>query len=146
MASRGVWKNGAKKTGFGASIDLKHYEPPSWNTLLEIDPVANEIIVSGMHIAKKVYTRTAVEKRWDFILCRGGAIAGNAIRVVDVQGIVSMVLGNKFAIAPSESSPSPTTSRLSHTMRTYPQSGRSRPSWATARTTSRRTAFASSPR
>jgi alanyl-tRNA synthetase len=120
VAGRRVWKNGAKKASFGASIDLNHYESPSWNTLLEIDRLANETIFSGMHIANQVYTRTAAEGRWDFILCRGGAIAGNAIRVVDVQGIVSMVLGHKFAMAPCESSPSPATSRLNHTMRTYP--------------------------
>jgi alanyl-tRNA synthetase len=105
---------------FGAHIDLKHYEPPSLDTLLEIDRVANEMILSGAHVAKQVYTLTEAEGRWGFVLYRGGAIPGNAIRVVEVQGIVHIVAGNKSATASSKSSLSLATSRPSRTMRTCP--------------------------
>jgi hypothetical protein len=57
---------------------------------------------------------------WALILDLGGAIAGNAIRVVDVQGLGQIVAGNKFATICSESSSSPGTSRPSHTMKTCP--------------------------
>jgi alanyl-tRNA synthetase len=82
-----VWQNGAKKTRAGAHIDLTHYELPSFDTLLEIDRVANELILSGARVVKRVYTRREAESRWGFVLYQGGAIPGNAIRVVDVQGI-----------------------------------------------------------
>jgi alanyl-tRNA synthetase len=82
-----VWQNGAKKTRFGAHIDLTHYELPSFDTLLDIDRVANEMILSGAPVAKRVYTRKEAEGRWGFVLYQGGAIPGNAIRVVDVQDI-----------------------------------------------------------
>jgi alanyl-tRNA synthetase len=58
-----LWQNGAKKRRFGAHIDLKHYEPPSLDMLLEIDRVANEMILSGARVAKQVYTRTEAEGR-----------------------------------------------------------------------------------
>jgi hypothetical protein len=48
-----VWQNGAKNRRFGAHIDLTHFEPPSFGTLLEIDCVANEMIVSGTRVATR---------------------------------------------------------------------------------------------
>ncbi|KAH0792553.1 alanyl-tRNA synthetase [Histomonas meleagridis] len=82
-----VWQNGAKKTKYGAHIDLTHYELPSYEQLLEIDRVANELILSGSKVYKKVYSRKEAEGRWGFVLYQGGAIPGNAIRVVDINGI-----------------------------------------------------------
>ena len=82
-----VWQNGAHKTKFGAHIDLTHYELPTWETLLEIDNVANEMILSAAPVHKKVYSRKEAEGTWGFVLYQGGAIPGNAIRVVDIDGI-----------------------------------------------------------
>jgi alanyl-tRNA synthetase len=82
-----VWQNGAKKTAKGAHIDLTHYELPSYDVLMEIDRVANELILSAARVVKRVYTRKEAEGRWGFVLYQGGAIPGNDIRVVDIQGI-----------------------------------------------------------
>lgn len=81
-----VWQNGAKKTKHGAHIDLTHYELPPYESLLEIDRVANEMILSAAQVTKKVYTRKEAEGKWGFVLYQGGAIPGNAIRVVDIAG------------------------------------------------------------
>lgn len=82
-----VWQNGAEKTKTGARIDLTHYELPSWETVLEIDRVANELILSGASVHKNVYTRKEAEGTWGFVLYQGGAIPGDTIRVVDIDGI-----------------------------------------------------------
>lgn len=82
-----VWQNGAKKTKYGAHIDLTHYDLPSYETLLEINRVANELILTGAKVHKKIYTRKEAEGKWGFVLYQGGAIPGNAIRVVDIEGI-----------------------------------------------------------
>ncbi|OHS94213.1 alanyl-tRNA synthetase family protein [Tritrichomonas foetus] len=82
-----VWQNGAKKTKQGAHIDLTHYELPSYETLLEINRVANEMVFSHAPVHKSVYTRKEAEGTWGFVLYQGGAIPGNAIRVVDIEGL-----------------------------------------------------------
>ena len=82
-----VWQNGAKKTKFGAHIDLTHYELPTYEQLLEINRVANEMVFSDASVHKSVYTRKEAEGTWGFVLYQGGAIPGNAIRVVDIEGL-----------------------------------------------------------
>lgn len=82
-----VWQNGAKKTKLGAHIDLTHYELPSFDTLLEIERTANLLVFSHANVHKQVFTRKEAESKWGFVLYQGGAIPGNAIRVVDIEGI-----------------------------------------------------------
>lgn len=82
-----VWQNGAKKTKFGAHIDLTHFELPSFETLLEIERTANLLVFSNAKVHKQVFTRKEAESKWGFVLYQGGAIPGNQIRVVDIEGI-----------------------------------------------------------
>lgn len=82
-----VWQNGAKKTKFGAHIDLTHYELPSFETVQEIERTANLMIFSHAAVHKQVFTRKDAEGKWGFVLYQGGAIPGNAIRVVDIDGL-----------------------------------------------------------
>jgi len=82
-----VWQNGACKTKSGAHIDLTHYELPTYEQMLAIDAAANRIVMRGAKVNKGIFTRKEAESKWGFVLYQGGAIPGNAIRVVDIEGI-----------------------------------------------------------
>ncbi|EAY03282.1 alanyl-tRNA synthetase family protein [Trichomonas vaginalis G3] len=82
-----VWQNGAKKTKVESHIDLTHYSLPTFEQVLEIQRVANELIMTNAAVKKCVYTRKEAEDKWGFVLYQGGAIPGNDIRVVDIGGI-----------------------------------------------------------
>nr|SOH55371.1 Alanyl tRNA synthetase [Trichomonas tenax] len=82
-----VWQNGAKKTKVVSHIDLTHYSLPTFEQVVEIQRVANELVMTNAAVKKSIYTRKEAEDTWGFVLYQGGAIPGDAIRVVDIGGI-----------------------------------------------------------
>lgn len=76
-----------KKTKLEAHIDLTHYELPSFEQISQIEFEANKIVFSNAAVKKSIVTRKVAESTWGFVLYQGGAIPGNAIRVVDIEGV-----------------------------------------------------------
>ncbi|KAL7712647.1 Alanine--tRNA ligase [Entamoeba marina] len=81
-----IWQNGAKKTVTEAHLDITHFASITKEEEAEIERVANSIIRKNLHINKFVISKEDAEKKYGFSLYQGGVVAGNTVRVVDING------------------------------------------------------------
>jgi alanyl-tRNA synthetase len=81
-----VWQHGAKKTVKEAHLDITHYRKLTDEEEHKIEYVANQIISENRPINKYMLDKPTAEKKFGFRLYQGGAIPGNSLRIVDIEG------------------------------------------------------------
>ncbi|MDY6761459.1 MAG: alanine--tRNA ligase [Candidatus Nanohaloarchaea archaeon] len=81
-----VWQDGAHKTEQKARLDVTHYEKLDREALDRIQEEANRVVDEDRSVSKQVMQRTAAEQEYSFRIYQGGAVPGNEIRVVDIEG------------------------------------------------------------
>ncbi|MBN2141815.1 alanine--tRNA ligase [Candidatus Woesearchaeota archaeon] len=82
-----VWQAGASKSLEKARLDITHYDSLNDKEIKEIEEKANEIIAKNLPIYKSFMPRAAAEAKYGFTLYQGGAVPGNEIRVVEIEGL-----------------------------------------------------------
>lgn len=78
---------GAKKTVEKAHIDITHYNSLSAEEEKKIEEVANKIVKENHTVKLSFMDRDLAEKKYGMALYQGGAVPGNRIRVVDIDGV-----------------------------------------------------------
>ena len=82
-----VWQNGAKKTIDQAHLDITHYTSLTKEQNQEIENEANRTIMGSYKINKYFMEKSEAEKEFGFRLYQGGVVAGNQVRIVNINGI-----------------------------------------------------------
>jgi len=82
-----VWQQGAKKTPIEAHLDISHYQSLTAEEESQIEAVANTIIRNCVPIKKYMMNKPDAEKAYGFMLYQGGAIPGNELRIVNIDGV-----------------------------------------------------------
>ncbi|MDY6769954.1 MAG: alanine--tRNA ligase [Candidatus Nanohaloarchaea archaeon] len=81
-----VWQDGAHKTVDRARLDITHYDTLDRETLDRIQERANAIVAEDRPVETRFMQRTDAEQEYGFRLYQGGAVPGNELRVVDIEG------------------------------------------------------------
>ncbi|RLG23029.1 alanine--tRNA ligase [Methanosarcinales archaeon] len=79
-----VWQAGAQKLEDRARLDISHYKRISEEELLEIEKLANEIVMEDRGVEIFWMGRTEAEKMFGFSIYQGGVPPGEKIRIVKV--------------------------------------------------------------
>ena len=82
-----VWQQGAKKTPVEAHLDISHYQSLTLEEEQQIEKAANDIVRQGANIKKYMMNKADAEKAYGFMLYQGGAIPGNSLRIVNIEGV-----------------------------------------------------------
>ena len=82
-----VWQNGAKKTEEMGHLDITHYKSLTFEEELQIQQMANQIVLEGSTINKSFIDKAEAEKNFGFVLYQGGVVPGNQLRVVNINGV-----------------------------------------------------------
>ncbi len=88
-----IWQAGAEKTEDKGRLDITHYEALSKDQLESIERMANTIIDSGEEVKSMILSRDEAEKRYGFRLYQGGAVPGEKLRVVSIEGLDTEACG-----------------------------------------------------
>lgn len=88
-----VWQAGAAKTVEKGRLDITHYEALSDEEMQEIERVANEVVDNDLPVVKQEMKKSVAEAEHGFRLYQGGAVPGNVIRVIDIQGFDTEACG-----------------------------------------------------
>ena len=80
-----IWQHGAKKTVEEAHLDITHYASLTYEEEAEIERLANETIRKAIKVNKFVLSKEEAEKQYGFKLYQGGVVAGNTVRIVDID-------------------------------------------------------------
>ncbi|MFT4283091.1 MAG: alanine--tRNA ligase [Candidatus Woesearchaeota archaeon] len=81
-----VWQAGAAKTEEKGRLDITHYESLSDEELKLIEGKANEVVRENRPIYKRFMTRNKAEKAHGITIYQGGAVPGNNLRIVEIEG------------------------------------------------------------
>ena len=82
-----VWQQGAKKTPIEAHLDISHYQSLTPEEEYQIETMANDIVRRCANVKKSMMNKAEAEKAYGFLLYQGGAIPGNELRIVNIEGI-----------------------------------------------------------
>ncbi len=82
-----IWQAGSYKDDKKARLDVTHYENFSEEEIEKIEEKCNEYISQNRPVRKFVLPRVEAEKRYGFRIYQGGAIPGNEIRIVEIEGV-----------------------------------------------------------
>jgi alanine--tRNA ligase len=88
-----VWQAGASKKVDKARIDLTHYENLSDEDVQRIEERANKVVQENLPVTQRFYNRSDAESKYGFRLYQGGAVPGNNIRVVEIDGFDAEACG-----------------------------------------------------
>ncbi len=88
-----IWQAGAAKTVEKGRLDITHYEALSDEELQKIEDVANNIVEKDLPVHKQEMKKSLAEAEHGFRLYQGGAVPGNTIRVIDIQGFDTEACG-----------------------------------------------------
>ncbi len=77
-----VWQAGAKKAPKKARLDITHFKTLSFDTLQEIEQIANQKVQSSIEVEKRILPRTKAEETYGFRIYQGGAVPGKELRIV----------------------------------------------------------------
>ena len=97
-----VWQAGAEKRVEQARLDIAHYESLDRKEIIEIENLANEIVLEGRPIKKSFMKRSDAEKEYGFRLYQGGAVPGKMIRVIDIEDFDVEACGGTHCDSTSE--------------------------------------------
>jgi len=78
---------GAKKTPEKATLDVTHYQRITEEELDAIEKEANKIVKKKVPVIKSFYSRDDAEKSFGMSIYQGGAVPGNKLRIVNIEGI-----------------------------------------------------------
>ena len=81
-----VWQAGAEKTPEKARLDITHYESLTFDQLQEIERVANDLVMKGVPVKIKEYSRSDAEREFSMRIYQGGAVPGKLLRIVRIEG------------------------------------------------------------
>lgn len=81
-----IWQAGAAKTVEKGRLDITHFEAVSDEEMQKIEALANEIIQRDLPVHKLEMKKSVAEAEFGFRLYQGGAVPGNKIRVIDIDG------------------------------------------------------------
>ncbi|MDG6224634.1 MAG: alanine--tRNA ligase [Candidatus Thermoplasmatota archaeon] len=88
-----IWQAGAEKTEEKGRLDITHYESLSPSQLESIEERANEIISSSLPVRSMVLAKDEAERRFGFRLYQGGAVPGETLRIIDIDGLDTEACG-----------------------------------------------------
>ena len=88
-----IWQAGAEKTEDKGRLDITHYESLSPPQLESIERRANEIISSSLPVTSMILPKDEAERRFGFRLYQGGAVPGETLRVIDIDGLDTEACG-----------------------------------------------------
>jgi alanyl-tRNA synthetase len=88
-----IWQAGAEKTEEKGRLDITHYETLNKEQLESIERSANEIIDSAQEVRSMMLPRNEAEERYGFRLYQGGAVPGEELRVVSIEGLDTEACG-----------------------------------------------------
>ncbi len=81
-----VWQAGAAKTVEKGRLDITHYEQITSDQLRKVEELANEIVVSNLPVNLSFMSRDKAEARYGIRIYQGGAVPGNELRIVNIEG------------------------------------------------------------
>jgi alanyl-tRNA synthetase len=82
-----IWQAGAEKKLEKARLDITHYQSLTREEELEIEERANEIVAADIPVDKRFMPRDEAEKRYGFVIYQGGAVPGDVLRIVTIEGL-----------------------------------------------------------
>lgn len=82
-----VWQAGAQKGIEKSRIDISHYKRIKPEELIEIEKLANKLVMDNIGVNTFWMDRTVAEKKYGFILYQGGIVPGMHIRTVEIDGV-----------------------------------------------------------
>ncbi|MGM5480638.1 MAG: alanine--tRNA ligase [Nanobdellota archaeon] len=88
-----VWQAGAGKSEQKARLDITHFEALTDKQVKEIEELSNDIIKQDVSVTKTILPRDEAEAKYGFRLYQGGAVPGQEIRVVDIDGFDTQACG-----------------------------------------------------
>ncbi|MFW6014776.1 MAG: alanine--tRNA ligase [Candidatus Nanoarchaeia archaeon] len=98
LAARKVLGNhinqaGAKKTCKKAHLDITHYKPVTDDELKRIEDEANKVIEQELNVKTGFYPRREAEDKFGMSIYQGGAVPGQSVRIVEIEGLDAEACG-----------------------------------------------------
>lgn len=81
-----IWQAGSEKTPEKARLDITHYQNLTPDELKRIEALANDVVLAGLPVNKKVFPRNDAEKRYGMRIYQGGAVPGANVRILEIPG------------------------------------------------------------
>ncbi|MGA1848970.1 MAG: alanine--tRNA ligase, partial [Thermoplasmatota archaeon] len=88
-----IWQAGAEKTEEKGRLDITHYETLNKEQLERIERKANEVVKSSQEVRSMMLPRNEAEERYGFRLYQGGAVPGEELRIVSIEGLDTEACG-----------------------------------------------------
>jgi alanyl-tRNA synthetase len=88
-----IWQAGAEKTEEKGRLDITHYETLDKDQLETLEKGANDIIERGLDVRSMMLPRDEAERRYGFRLYQGGAVPGEILRIVSIEGLDTEACG-----------------------------------------------------
>ncbi len=88
-----IWQAGAEKTEEKGRLDITHYDTLTSEQLAAIEKGANDIISRAIPVESMILPRDEAESRFGFRLYQGGAVPGEELRIVRVDGLDTEACG-----------------------------------------------------
>jgi len=82
-----IYQAGSEKTPEKARLDITHYQTLTSDEIKRIESLANEIVLSGLPVNKKILPRAEAEKKYGMRIYQGGAVPGANIRILEIPGL-----------------------------------------------------------
>jgi alanyl-tRNA synthetase len=82
-----IWQAGAFKDVNEAHLDITHYKTITDKELKQIESLVNEWIFDAIPVKVYQLSKDEAEKKYGFRIYQGGAIPGNSLRILEIQGI-----------------------------------------------------------
>ena len=82
-----VWQAGAKKSVEKARIDITHYDSLTREDEEQIEKKANKIVKENRTVYKGFMSRDKAEAEYGTRIYQGGAVPGNELRIVRIEGL-----------------------------------------------------------
>ncbi len=88
-----IWQAGAEKTEEKGRLDITHYKTLEKEQLEAIERSANEVIEEAQEVISMILPRDEAEERYGFRLYQGGAVPGEELRVISIEGLDTEACG-----------------------------------------------------
>lgn len=80
-----VWQVGAEKDVDKARLDISHYKNLTREEIMEIEALANKVVMENRPVHIEILDRTSAEKKYGFRIYQGGAIPEKNLRIVTIE-------------------------------------------------------------
>lgn len=82
-----VWQAGASKTMDKARIDLTHYHSLSREDEQALEEAVRAVVRDNHPVSHRFYDRDIAERQYGFSIYQGGAVPGDELRIVSIDGL-----------------------------------------------------------